>query len=111
MECRRDCAPARTNRLDVTVRLDNAALAQAAVDNFGPRGNMSGSYGYIDQFDSNGNDRLDGQEVFPAYAHVLSFAFRNVPLRIAAFNHEENFDAIPHEQPEAGSTSIFRRNR
>ncbi|AVZ40838.1 MULTISPECIES: cutinase family protein [unclassified Dietzia] len=56
----------------VSIRVNNAVLADAAVSNFGPAGTMSGGFGRVDQFDVNRNGRLDGPELFTAYDHILS---------------------------------------
>ncbi|MEH6624606.1 MAG: cutinase family protein [Dietzia maris] len=69
-----DGIPLVEGTTEATVRLtiNNANLAKRAVDNFGPDGRiMSGAYGTVEEFDINGNERIDGQEVFAAFQHII----------------------------------------
>lgn len=61
--------PANSTYFDVTVRVDAAELARAAERSMGP---LSGPNGNYEEFDTNRNGVLDGVEVYPAYAQVMS---------------------------------------
>lgn len=61
--------PANSTYFDVTVRVDAAELARAAERSMGP---LSGPNGNYEEFDTNRNGVLDGSEVYPAYARVMS---------------------------------------